>query len=33
MKNGYYMPVYKSSDVTLKGNILSANFNKKQLAR
>ena len=32
MKNGYYMPVYKSSDVTLKGNILSANFNKKQLA-
>ena len=32
MKDGYYMPVYKSSDVTLDGNKLLANFNKKQLS-
>jgi len=32
MKDGYYMPVYKSSDVTLDGNLLIANFNKKQLS-
>lgn len=32
MKDGYYMPVYKSSDVSLKKDKLVANFDKKQLS-